>query len=141
LVYLCVTTIKDKNGANRTNDLNPLRYLFEQIARKHWKDLEERPDPSLVYLNTPPLARMLERHWVKRYFKRLDYHHARQDAEVESDAEGEPPPYEEPDGERAFSEVLAIHANALGSSEALSKAKVEFSRMLLQYKQIEWLDQ
>lgn len=132
LVYLTLTTIEGEDGKNRTEDsLNPMRFPTDWIKRSYWQ--EERSGPRLVYLNAIGLVRVLQDHWVTRYFKRSEerFSHFRPGKYKKV----EPPLQEDPD-DIIFSEVVAIHERTLGSQEALCGVKEEFSKMYVEYQQV-----
>ena len=142
LFYLCFTTVKDKDGQNCTKNPNPLQRWFTTsddcwtaktylLIRR--RDFPDYIDPRMAYPNTEDLTRRLAAFWnrVRQTQKEPTGYGVKV---IPSD---ESPPYEEPDDERFFTQVVAAHEDALGS-ETLREVCEDFAGMRLSYQKVDW---
>lgn len=70
LVYLCLSTVEDKNGENRTESPNPRKYWFRLGEPSFMARIQVAPDrhsENMVYPNTEELAWRLADRWVTLY--------------------------------------------------------------------------
>ena len=150
LICLCLATVEDEKGKNYTMDPHPLLEWFQGWNISHHFKLEwhdhDRPDVPLAHPNTKALARALHKFWVDRYMKqfpRLD-----EDVETVEDDGGvlqllkpkmskpiEVPPYEEPEDEDQFRELVVIHSKVLHRMELTKGVVAEMSK---KYMNLDW---
>ena len=152
LVCLCLATVENEKGKNLTMNPHPLRKWFEdwessrdaKIALQ-WRG-HMRSDIPLVHPNTRGLACALHKYWVDRYIKQFpgeagDAGIAEDDDEVlqmlnpKMSKPIEIPPYEEPEDENLFRELVVIHARALRSLKMTEGIIAGMSR---RYKDLDW---
>jgi len=152
LICLYFATVESKDGKNHTRDPHPLHEWFQDWnTSRHFKeglkwhehDLSGIP---LAYPNMRGLARTLHKYWLDRYMKQFPGEAG--DATKTGDDDGvlellnpkmskpiEIPPYEEPEDENLFRELVVIHARALhsfGPTEGL------VARMSKGYRDLDW---
>jgi len=130
LICLYFATVEDESGKNRTRDPHPLLRWFQDwdVSRDAKKGLEWHHNLSgipLAYPNTRTLASALHKYWVDRYRNQFPYppkdHPAPQRlgqlfGRETLGAPQPPPPYQEPDGDTVFEDVLLVHESSLGSA-------------------------
>ena len=127
LICLYFATAEGKDGKSYTRNPHPLRRWFEdwEISRNAkfalaWHD-SDISGISLAYPNTRQLACTLHKYWVDRYTRQFPHPYKEDDvpsliAEILGIAVSkteDPPPYEEPEDDRVFQEVLVKHERAL----------------------------
>jgi hypothetical protein len=153
LICLYFATVEDKNGKNHTRDPHPLRRWFEDWEASHaakialgWRNHNFSGVP-LVSPNTRDLACALHGYWLDRYSEQFPHPAKRKDhsrpfpgtfnvpASTIAD-----PPYEEPEDDRVFLDLLVEHDDAL-----VIQPLEDTWRFLVQkgskYKEINWAAQ
>ena len=150
LIYLYFATVKDSEGKNHTRDPHPLRRWFKDLGSSydaktgvewHYRGITGIP---LAYPNTSALARALHRYWVDRYIWQPRHTNGpEKDYRPSLLAEifgiehprTENPPYEEPEDDSVFKEVLVEHARAL-YAEPLREIYDRLVEMHSKYREI-----
>jgi len=106
----------------------------------------ENPDVPLVHPNTKPLARALHEFWVDRYTAQLrgglgakpaEDDQFRRDLGLETPNPTENPPYEEPEDEKLFRELLLVHSRNIPSSK-VTEGVVDVVEMSRAYLSHDW---
>ena len=149
-ICLCLATVEGKDGRNYTRDPHPLPEWFQgwKSSRAAKKDLEwrEHDDPNipLVHPNAKTLASALHKYWLDRYMKQFPHQPKKKDrpgllagAFNIAVSTTENPPYEEPEDDRVFQELLVEHEDAL-YVEPLQDIWDNLVKMGLKYKGINW---
>ena len=150
LTCLCLTMVVSENGKNFTKSPHPLYKWFT-----HWHDCRDAklglqlreydyPGVRLAYPNTKALARDLYKFWVDRYHKQFP---EARDTEIQEDdaimqilkptmsRPIEIPPYEEPEDENLFRELVVINGKMLRGFEPTKELIAEMSR---RYNELDW---
>jgi len=155
LICLCLSTVEDADGRNRTREPHPLLEWFQdwKISRyfKFGLQWREHDDPKvhLVHHNTKALALALHKFWLDRYSAQFPQgaepaettENSRKRLQVlrrEERITVKPPPYQEPEDEDLFLDLLATHILALGPS--LETTEEVLDRMNKVYMDLDWSD-
>jgi serine/threonine protein kinase len=153
LICLCLSTVEDKDGRNYTPHPHPLNEWFQgwKISRDAKKGLEWRDHKTdgvpLVHPKARTLASALHRYWADRYARQFP-HPYKDDGEPSSiatafdimDSTKKDPPYEEPEDDRVFQELLVRHEKALHAG-SLEETKDDLIKMSLKFREIDWNSQ
>ena len=155
LICLCLSTVEDADGRNRTREPHPLLGWFQDWNTSRafkfalqWLEHDNRNVP-LVHQNTIPLARALHKFWLDRYSAQFPTW--ARDAEtaergrvfeqvlgLKEEITVKIPPYEEPEDEAIFRRLLATHGKALGPSlKTTEGVAMEMSKV---YMNLDWSD-
>jgi len=155
LICLCLSMVEGTDGKNYTRDPHPLPEWFQgwKISHnaKHALQLRQHyePDVPLVHPNTKPLAQALHEFWLDRYKRQFpggrgDPETAEHDEVVKQVLGLEIPepketrPYEEPEDEKLFRELLFAHSRHLPSSRVI-KGVVDVVGMIKAYADLDQL--
>jgi hypothetical protein len=142
LIYLSFTTVKGEDGENHTKEPNPLKDWFDPakdsyLAKFSFNSLlhhhrQWSPTPHDAYPNAKELASRLTAYWFNRFIRQRNpgLGTDRSDEEAE-------PLYTEPDDERVFTELLAIHQDVLASKEELRAVYEDLREMTRKYRQVD----
>ena len=150
LIYLYFATVKDAKGNNHTRNPHLLHEWFQGWQRSRnnkmalrWRERDVAGIP-LAYPNTRDLACVLHGFWVDRYTRQLRRPSKGEDRPSElaelfniTVPTIENPPYEEPEDDRVFKEVLVEHECAL-YAEPLRGIQDTLVEMGLKYGEIGW---
>ena len=152
LICLCLSTVEGPNGKNYTRDPHPLLEWFQDWKPSRdsklglqWREHDD-PKVHLVHHNTKALARALHKFWLKRYNEQFPEDVGVAEAveyegflaeilDMEKPKPIEVSPYEEPEDERLFRELLLIHGGGL---DRLEITKGVVAGMIGVYKDLDW---
>ena len=155
LVCLYLSMVEGADGNNYTRNPHPLPKWFQDCRSSLesklgflWRD-DSDPDISLVHSNTRSLALAFHKFWLDRYSAQFP-----QGAEPAETTENdrkrlqvlrreeritvEMPPYQEPENEDLFLDLLATHILTLGPS--LETTKEVLDGMNKVYMDLDWSD-
>ena len=152
LICLCLATVEGNNGENRTRDPHPLHRWFQDwaISRDAKIGLKrpehDNPDIPLVYQNVKPLAFVLHKYWVDRYFSQFPGSHQEElgDGHRMGEAYGwealnpldAPPPYQEPEDDTVFGRLLFFHD--IGLAKLQQETEGDLLEMSKRLREINW---
>jgi len=148
LICLCLSTVEGKDGKNYTRDPHPLREWFQDwnVSRHfkialQWQD-HDHPDIQLSHPNAKDLACALHTYWVERFNRQFPKRGLGEDdggvlelLNFKMPKPIEVPPYEEPEDENLFRELVVIHARALHTFEPTKGLVLGMSK---RYADLDW---
>jgi len=143
LICLFLATVSGKDGKNYTRDPHPLPGWFKDRKRSfyskstiRWRD-HDNPDIPLAHPNVKDLAYDLHKYWADQYERQFQDTRESPEAEEVRKMFNLPPrikipPWEEPENENLFRELVVIHGRNLGPFELTKKLLIEMCRRYLQ---------
>ena len=152
LICLYFATAEDEEGENRTRHPHPLFEWFQGWERSRNAKLglqwhEDIARVRLAHPNTRDLAYALHEYWVNRYKEQFTRPPPKADNAPQRLAglldidfavpTTGGPPYEEPEDDRVFKEVLVRHEGTL-YAEPLRDISDDLFEMTSKYKKIDW---
>ena len=151
LICLYFATVKDPEGKNGTRDPHPLIEWFQnwKISRDAKKGLEWRDDDvagvPLTYPNTRELACTLHKYWLDLYrsqflggaksTRKFGTGRIMQILNPKMTRPVEFPPYEEPEDENLFRELVVMHDVILDDFKPIEGFVTEMS---IRYNDFDW---
>ena len=151
LICLYFATAEGKDGKNYTRNPHPLRRWFEDREISHnakfalqWRD-RDIAGILLAYPNARQLACALHKYWVDRYIRQLQEHDlgpGPQMAELFGRKASQnpleaPPPYQEPEDDEVFVDVLVVLGSPL-ASVPLKEIREDLFGMSKKFQRIDW---
>ena len=131
LICLCLATVEGKNGKSYTLDPHPLHEWFQDCKVSRYAKIalqwheHNKSNIPLVHRNAKTLAFALHEYWADRYLKQFQ-----RPCKAA-------PPYQEPDDDRVFEDVLSIHDSPLASAP-LEKVEEDLLEISEKFQQINW---
>ena len=152
LICLCLSTVEGKDGKNYTRDPHPLREWFQDCnVSRHfkialqWQD-HDHPDIRLSYPGAKELAYALHTYWVDRFnhqFPKRDLGPGPRMRKLfgrkTSDQPEAPLPYQEPEDDAVFEDVLTTLELPL-ASVSLKEVEEDLFKMTEKIQNVDWHD-
>ena len=156
LIFLCISTVKNKKGRTYVMITRLLRNWFGEWSICHdarwgfkWK-AHDVPDVTFAYPNTKILAKPLHKYWLDRYNRQFQEQMIDDGPSVftqlfpgfaaPTPAPIAVPPYVEEKEDTVFQNLLAIHEKALRKREELKETWSTLVEMTKGYWVIDWSD-
>ena len=155
LICLCLATVEDENGRNYTLSPHPLLDWFQDPTRSRYykKGLEwsdhDNPNIALVHPNAKFLSRALHNYWMDRYTRQFPRLYENKPTLVAREIAGllgretpqnppeAPPPYQEPQDDDVFGDVLVAMVSPLDSAPT-KEIQGDLVRMTREFQYINW---